>query len=285
MRFSTHENSVIAGFANKSPRPFLVPWREATEPIRPALIFIPGFLSEQDPHQSFEPWTTQMLSIAEEHDLAAYGLFWGAQRLRNILLSSRLASGLLRYFSQAPTRKDAAFYLSLGLGASLSDLWRDAVLNADGVAVASEQWLGPLDRQVILVGHSLGARIAINVAVSGISSKILRVVAMAPAMTINNQHHYKFIADGQKFKGLVLHSKKDRVLRYLFRGGEATTNLPLGVNGVPEEHRRYLHSVDVSRHLGRSIRHSSYAVSSASLIRTALDECGIAELSTNNRAQ
>ena len=52
-------------------------------------------------------------------------------------------------------------------------------------------------------------------------------------MTINNHHQFKFIADGQKFKGLVLHSKKDRVLRYLFRGGEATTNLPLIAGFTP----------------------------------------------------
>ena len=285
MQFGIHGNSVGPGVGNKSARPFLVPWKEASKPIRPALIFIPGFLSEQDPQLPFEPWTTQMLSIAQEYDLAAYGLFWSAKRLRNILLSSRITNSLMLYFSDPQGMRDGTFLLSFRFGSAMKGLWREAVRDADEVAVASEQWLGPLDRQVILVGHSLGARIALNVAVSGISSRILRVVAMAPAMTINNHHQYKFIADGQKYKGLVLHSKKDRVLRYLFRGGEATTNLPLGVNGVPEEHRQYLHSVDVSRHMGRSVRHSSYAESSASLIRAALNECGIADLSTNNRAQ
>lgn len=53
----------------------IVQWAEASSLSRPALVFVPGFLTQTSKIEPLDSWTSSVVELAEVHDFAAYGLY------------------------------------------------------------------------------------------------------------------------------------------------------------------------------------------------------------------
>ena len=237
----------------------LVQWSEASSNQRPAIVFIPGFLSEKPSEFGFGKWTEQIMSFAKKRNWAAYGLYWPSMETSDILNSVNWMN-LFEGFAQVGRRKP--WYSMLGTSViellNIQKVCRQALRNADKIGGNPDRWLSSLKRPVILIGHSLGGRIALQTAMNHNHPRLLQVSAFAPAI-LASDCDFRQIKKGQKKKGAIFHSENDTTLRYLYRAGELSTVAPLGLEGVPEKERKLVRSIDVSEYKGMKIRHNSYA--------------------------
>ena len=237
----------------------VIQWREASSSRRPAIVFIPGFLSERDSMSDFGCWTKQIVSFAKKQNWAAYGLYWPSM-LRADIISSVNWGNLFGEIAMAGRIRpfSSLFETSVTELFNIKRVWQKAVQNADSLGWNSDKWLSSLHRPVILIGHSLGGRIALQAAMSNRRAELLQVSVFAPAILASGCDFRRIQKRTQK-KGAIFHSQNDTTLRYLFRAGELTAEAPLGLEGVPQNSSGWIRSVDVSRYRGRRTRHNDYA--------------------------
>ena len=250
----------------------LVRWHASSDESRPALVFVPGFLTQQSPTKDLEVWTPKIKAIAKHYDFDAWGLYWPSENLESLLDSGNMSNflsatmtlqtlpmglALLPTFALSP-----AIGLSLGIGSGLVDAalktWKRAVRRADDIAM-NPSWLNGIDRPIILIGHSLGGRIAIQSTAHSHSSNanILSTFALAPAV-LESECNMKQFHRNQEFKGTICHSINDLILEYAFRFGELTEELPLGFSGLSNHNRSYAYSQDCSFINHHTTRHDTY---------------------------
>ncbi len=255
-------------------RGFLHHWNTATKPDRPAIIFVPGFLSEGDPQQP--GWRRQMVAVAGRHDLASYVLHWpsglGPESPLKVLveqldaLSSTSAGvGLAAVAAVGPP---GLALVGIPIAQLAYDVaakaWKDAVGFADVVGSAPEHWTQALNRPVILVGHSLGGRIVLRAAESGRVNSLESVIALAPAVRLKDLT-LKRVVENSIRPPEVYWSRSDLVLEFLFRIGEITSTHALGFTGPSA--RSGLSSFDTSVYADTVTAHGSYQEIAAELLR------------------
>ena len=64
---------------------YIVQRAEASCTTRPALIFVPGFLTQTD-KKSLDSWTPLLVELAEKYDFEPYELHWPSSNLKKMLL-------------------------------------------------------------------------------------------------------------------------------------------------------------------------------------------------------
>lgn len=255
----------------KNTKGVLVQWHKASDSKRPALVFIPGFLTAQAPNKPFEKWTSQITDLAKYYDMAAYGLYWPSAEIADLLKGDAWTRTLCSFSTFSPSSLSVlsssllspavtAPILGLGVPTLLNALktWKKTVAYADIIGKNPDSWLESFDRPVVVLGHSLGGRMAIYSAIHTKSSQLKQVYAMAPAVLPQNCH-FEQISKSLHYKVGVLYSENDAILKYLFRLAEMTLKAPLGLDGGPTECQDFLTCVDANRLHNRQIGHQDYS--------------------------
>ena len=272
---------------------FVDEWHAANEPSRPALVFVPGFLTEGRVLQRTDfPWHAPMLRYADQHDLSLLALHWRSSALRDLiverdsplmrtvaatanatpaLVKALAALGLMKAvppasaFAVAATASVLALRIGLPVGVLLAGLkqWRSAVAEADRVGDDPANWFaatsplcdGAASRPLVFVGHSLGGRIVLRAAAVSSGLRVRRVVALAAAVE-RTKTDLAGVARQCNQPPVIFHSRNDTVLNLLFRLGERTTSHALGYNGSDDSSCR---DVDFSLRQGSKVGHGTYS--------------------------
>lgn len=275
-------------------RGFLHQWSEAKQPDQPAIIFVPGFLSEDDPQQ--DGWRRQIVKVARRQQLASFVLHWpsgtearlfaagsplrlltaqvdalsgtGAGALLGAALvgglSGPAAAGALATLLAGPAGVVAPTGAGVGLVTAALRAWREAVDFADKVGSAPENWTRRLNRPVILAGHSLGGRIVLRAAESGRVDSLESVIALAPAIRSEDLVLERTVENTRR-PPEVYWSRADAVLEFLFRIGEGTWDHSLGFSGPSK--RSGLSSFDTSVYDDAVTAHGTYGQIAAKLLK------------------
>ena len=249
----------------------LVKWSSSSDKKRPALVFIPGFLTECSATDELDIWTSRIRNIAQYYDLESWGLYWPSGNIDTLLgskdwslfmsASVRLSALPLGFTILPQILLYPAIATALGVGVMVAqrllETWRKAVSRADEISM-NPQWIQEFDRPIILVGHSLGGRIAIKTTSNSYNTKLLSTFALAPAV-LESECDFQSFYHNQEFKGTVGHSINDLVLEYAFRIGEQTEELPLGFTGISNQNFAYAYSHDLSFINYQETRHNTYS--------------------------
>lgn len=232
---------------------------------RPMLIFAPGFLSECDPDKPYQliEWQEQIERVVLERDYAACMLFWPSQELSD-LLAAVMPIVLQRIVAWGAAIPWVALPLialplatlplmALRFGIPLATLmrvrkvWKKAVDEADAAGRRLAELSTQSHRPLILVGHSLGARLVLRAAIESPAGRYQAMHAFAPAVTLDPWDVRLAAASVSAASRLtIFYSHSDYVLSFLYRLGELTATAPLGYSGPPKGVTAAIDAVDCS---------------------------------------
>ncbi len=275
--FSTKEIIKLDGPTTK-----LVQWNTASNRKRPAIVFIPGFLSENSIESKQNIWRQQIQQLAKENDFASYGLYWPSQTLFQDLDSASWTSAISNIDNMPDVGAGmtvARLAMGFGMGGvfatiagaagySAVNTWNAAIDEATTLA-GNINWMYELDRPIFLIGHSLGGRIAIQMTEYTTYPNLRSVFALAPAV-LEYQTNLDAFYRSQTSPGAIVYSQNDLTLQVLFRLGEKTKSLPLGFNPIKNNSRYSIPNINLSTFNNQIVRHETY-----SSICTELFNCGI----------
>ena len=252
---------------------YIVQWAEASSSCRPAVVFVPGFLTETPKEKQMDSWTSSVVELAEAYDFAAYGLYWPSNNLRKMLLgdtwtkavgrlgiAAGIGAGIWRLRVAALRLNPVLVATAIGgpAMANIAQTWTKVVELADKTSVNCESWLSMFDRPVILIGHSLGGRIVLKTSQYAKSNNILQTFAFAPAV-LETECDFSTICSNTRSQPAVFYSKNDLILNIVYRLGERTRTLPLGYAGIKKKNNQGLvHSFNASKWHGKKIGHFDY---------------------------
>ena len=251
----------------KSQKASVVQWSKASAANRPALVFIPGFLSETSHQNDMDEWTSNIIKMADMYDFASYGLYWPSGQLWELLMGKSLSTTLSAFsisgalvvpFIFNPVLLAGSLGISGAMLWNVIDIWKKAVSKADEVGRNSHQWLRLIDRPIILIGHSLGGRIVLKATSNVRKHNILQFYSLAPAV-LEHECNFNKVCSGIQEKSAVFYSKNDIILNYFFRFVEMTMTQSLGYTGITKKKNlRRIMSVNTSEVNGEPVRHRDY---------------------------
>ena len=164
------------------------------EPNAPIVVVIPGFMNETDISNPLKGWTAPTVQFARTHMFSAAGLYWDSKSFTKNEIDS----------------------LSLhNLQNGVLNTWRAARKEADRVAKRLSEVLENVNRPVILVGHSLGARIALLYTSQKKITPIQSIYALAPAVSAS-EIDISQVEDNVDKSVLIGYSRQDLVLQCLY---------------------------------------------------------------------
>lgn len=233
-------------------------------PIRPILIFIPGFFTRPLTKGVTidRTWDTQVLKVCETYDLNGMVVRWDSGNIFDLDLS-------IQSITNSQTLQ------------SMLRSWRNAYDASNMHVRQMVEYISSIPQPIYLVGHSLGGKIALQIAEYSSLPNIDKLLALAPAISAKNVN-YQSIAASVNNKPIVCHSNRDRVLSILFPCGQsqdilldAVSNMrvnpkatlkyvaellqnrsddtALGLLGVPQEHLAIFRSIQTR------FRHAEYS--------------------------
>ena len=132
----------------------LVKWSSSSDKKRPALVFIPGFLTECSATDELDIWTSRIRNIAQYYDLESWGLYWPSGNIDTLLgskdwslfmsASVRLSALPLGFTILPQILLYPAIATALGVGVMVAqrllETWRKAVSRADEISM-NPQWI------------------------------------------------------------------------------------------------------------------------------------------------
>lgn len=130
--------------------------------------------------------------------------------------------------------------------------WNDANERARQAGAQGGSWF-PSTKDVVLIAHSLGARVALDVLAHGHAPNVGQVVLLAPAVPCD----HAVAGGGAAPQVTVFHSKNDFVLWALYRAGQGTLDHALGLRGPCKGQK--LTSVSTPQVVGQGVHHGDYA--------------------------
>ena len=251
--------------------PRIVPLSSTVDTSRPAVFLIPGFLTERDAAYGPEcardcmdaDWARQLApAISGPGQRNVFLVNWpsapvlaGLRRLAKALLfpwSSLLGFGLMTM----------PVLLPFGAVSIAQAIWRQAVRNADMVPAQLSCHLARFVAGSVIIGHSLGGRIALRMAETYTQSDegypSPEVIALAPAVS-QQEIKWACLDDYPLGNVELFYSTEDKVLRYLFRLGQASMEQAIGHVGMPHRPHRAVRCIDATDRPYRKARgHSDY---------------------------
>lgn len=163
------------------------------------LVVIAGFLTESGDLTSPDEWAVPVIEFAAAHGFGAASVQWGSRSFTDIFASSSEVG-------------------SLALGALAA--WREARDAADALAEELPAWIGAFGtRDVHIVGHSLGARIALKSCARAAPKSVASVTALAPACRASDCDFTRVI-QATRTPPTIYYSAHDRVLADIFPTAE-----------------------------------------------------------------
>jgi pimeloyl-ACP methyl ester carboxylesterase len=175
------------------------------------VVVIAGFLTEKvDPSEPDE-WAAPVVNFARARDFGAASVQWGSRSFTDIFT----ASGELK---------------SLALGALAA--WSEARAAADALAEDVPAWLGALGaRDVHVLGHSLGGRVALKACAHAAPNSIATLTALAPACRASDCA-FPSIIQATRAAPTVYFSAHDQVLANIFPTAESPSGVALAAVDV-----------------------------------------------------
>jgi len=216
------------------------------------VFLIPGFLteirgSEYGPIRPNDEksWARHFNALTNQYQANYYVVNWP---------SAPLLDGFKEFFSQGIINMILKRVMPLGpINPTLWNLarsvWKEAIINSENAAKKLYRHLLLENKPHILIGHSLGGRIALRVCEMALASAkpLHRTIALAPAIGQNELSWNTFNKCSHNDLE-ILYSKKDKVLKYLFPIGQGSLDKPVGLVGVPNDYRSNIASIDVTDH-------------------------------------
>jgi pimeloyl-ACP methyl ester carboxylesterase len=191
-------------------------WVESPNPFAPLIIVIPGFLTQQDPIRPFDEWSEPVIQLAQERGLSAAGLYWPSGHIsdffENINLLDYAGAGLLT------------------MGFKALKVWERALNATEQAGRNFREWLPQGPRPIILLGHSLGARLALITAEHVPLKRLSGVITFAAAYE-SRVCNYSHLDRGVSQPPLIAYSHNDSVLKTLFIAGQNPEIITLGLAG------------------------------------------------------
>jgi len=178
-------------------------WIDA-DPQQPILIFASGFLTEAEIDTPLEAWTEDVIRYATERGWAAAGVYWNCKNIKQ--LSAEFTS-----LRTSPL--------------DLVQAWSMAKSNIEDAAQHISQWFMHFqNRDVYLVGHSLGARLFLRVCELMPAQTIKKLLVLAPACK-RTDFKFERVTTAIKDKSVCLYSEKDIVLTQMYPIAESPQSL------------------------------------------------------------
>jgi len=145
------------------------------------LLFIPGFMTQSS---AKDDWHEPICAIARQWSLNAYALRWNSGKLVTSLLGALLNPSAIMFDFMEKKKV------------------------ADSISAMLDEHIRIVPGNVIIIGHSLGARMALNHYIrTNDSNKVKGVFALAPAIGRD------FVPKSRKTKPFVFYSHDDDVLK------------------------------------------------------------------------
>jgi len=249
------------------------------------IFLIPGFLSERkdSEHGPIIPndeksWARHFNVLTNQYQANYYVVNWpsapllaGFKELINNMILKRIITFPLPFGPIGfigPIIKLSKYSTLLNLARSV---WKEAIINSENAAKKLYRHLLLENKPHILIGHSLGGRIALRVCEMALSSAkpLHKTIALAPAIGQNELSWNTFNKCTHNDLE-ILYSKKDKVLKYLFPIGQGSLDKPVGLVGVPNDYRSNIASIDMTdRGYDSSRGHNDYEKDLPFLLQTS----------------
>lgn len=216
--------------------------RKYNEGAGPCVIFINGFLSQKtDDPRTWKPALRRWFM-----DSPWYHVNWEAQTrasLGHIFLRDASGKAARRFaikLAKRATRKAAGRFNPLSWAASAADLlanpWHVAMVKASMTGVLLADLVSRIrDREVILMGHSLGARV-VYYALQALSTKSNAAVRdaylLGGAVGAGDEFEWQRAAAAVSGSIHNCYSANDRILRLLYRSANFMRSSPIGIQSI-----------------------------------------------------
>ncbi|HBU48414.1 MAG TPA: hypothetical protein DEB46_08895 [Myxococcales bacterium] len=252
--------------------------RDAQSPEAPALVFIHGFIAGP---MSRHQWIRQMKGTIGNRDAAIYLLNWNAgafqdndfKRYRKELRPQRLLNKIpLLARGGGPWGLSAA---ALAIAASLyNEMFGICVERSDDLALSVAHLQSQLERPVLLVGHSLGARVCLRaceeVARAG-AAPFRGCYAMGPAVT-RKEIDLPLVVQGASSAPVVYFSRADFILGAVYGARERVRELDLNRAALGFRPTKRVEGIAyraATNRIGWSLGHLGYSKCATRLLRKA----------------
>ncbi len=195
----------------------------------PKLIFINGFLQK---HEKVDDWLKAVNQKFSKN--TKLHVDWDSRNLNDF--SSELQK-IIKFGNSIPK--------------SIIDLWYVAYMNAQkaGIILANEILKKRNNSEYIIMGHSLGSRVAYYAAKKLAENKFNRLHSMYLLSGAVGIKDWESIAKIVKHRIYNFYSKEDNVLRYLYRASCAClSEEPIGICKI-DIHNRKVKNYEVTKYL------------------------------------
>lgn len=173
------------------------------KPNKPVIVLALGFLTEKKIDKYDQDWLPGIQRFCVERGYGLAYFYWDSKNLGSLVHSFQITGFSTRLLSDAALK-------------ALVDAWREARTSADLSINILQEMLNVLKGQdVILLGHSLGARVLLKLASEAPPKSFQKLIALAPACSlseINTQAVRMAVAR----RATIVYSASDWVLNVLY---------------------------------------------------------------------
>lgn len=141
--------------------------------------------------------------------------------------------------------------------------WNDALEATRTSAAELDKFITSKNRKTLLLGHSLGGRLALQTLEMINTKNVADVdcIAMAPAIRPSELHIHKMTYRAEKIE--IFYSKADVILALLYRLAELTFEKPIGLSGAENKIGR---EFNCTKHRDKLIGHTDYEANIVALL-------------------
>jgi len=233
----------------------------------PSIICIDGFLTEKS-KEAPEQWLSDLSKIYPENEI--FYVKWEAKRLQDIANSASLVGGqetlkkglfgLAKSASKTAATKLAPVGIAFQALGLATNPWSVAGVKAYQTGALLADIIARTEKEYILIGHSLGARVIYSCLASlkTKDERFIKDVHLLGGAVNNNYSSNKDSSDSVNWSGIDnsvsgsinnYYSSNDSILKYLYKVGEGV-KFDLGKPiGRHEINSSKINNVDVSNHV------------------------------------
>jgi hypothetical protein len=177
------------------------------KPNKPMIVLTLGFLTKQNIDSFDRDWIPSVQRFCFERGFGLAYFYWDSKNLGCLVRSFQPTEMKALALSQATTQ-------------TISKTWADARTSADLSLNMLYEMLNMFkQREVILVGHSLGARLLLKLASNATPKSYRQIIALATACDVG-ELNVQAIKDSTTKGCISLYSTHDAVLKYMFPLGQ-----------------------------------------------------------------
>lgn len=219
---------------------------EVRKGIKPAVIIINGFLSENE--EDISDWLETVDQMYPHNEL--FHAKWKAGNVKEMLFDETGFASNMKIFELGRAKG------KLGLAASLAAIalnkttgyWKSAFDESKKVGVELANALANDEAfdSAILMGHSLGARV-IHHALTELKSSVVSVVYLLAGAVSSDSEHWEDIFTNHPHTTFInCMSNKDLVLKGPYKIGSLFGHQPIGLAPLRKNSCSNLHNIDVT---------------------------------------